>query len=54
MKVKDGIVGLTVGDALGVPAEFELRAYLMDNPVTGMMGHGTYNLPKGHDPTIRH
>ena len=47
MKVKDGIVGLTVGDALGVPVEFESRAYLMDNPVTEMMGHGTYNMPKG-------
>ncbi len=47
MKVKDGILGLTVGDALGVPVEFESRAYLMDNPVTEMMGHGTYDMPKG-------
>jgi ADP-ribosylglycohydrolase len=47
MKIKDGIVGLTVGDALGVPVEFESRAYLMDNPVTEMLGHGTYDMPKG-------
>jgi ADP-ribosylglycohydrolase len=47
MKIKDGIVGLTVGDALGVPVEFKSREYLMENPVTEMMGHGTYNQPKG-------
>lgn len=47
MKVKDGIVGLVVGDALGVPVEFKSRKYLLENPVTGMMGHGTYDMPKG-------
>ena len=47
MKVRDGIVGLTVGDALGVPVEFTTREYLEENPVTGMMGHGTYDMPKG-------
>ena len=34
MKIKDGIVGLTVGDALGVPVEFRPREYLIENPVT--------------------
>ena len=47
MKIRDGIIGLTVGDALGVPVEFKSREYLIENPVTGMMGHGTYDQPKG-------
>lgn len=47
MKIKDGICGLAVADALGVPVEFRSRRYLTENPVTGMMGHGTYNMPKG-------
>lgn len=47
MKVKDGIVGLVVGDALGVPVEFKSRKELRQNPVTGMTGHGTYDMPKG-------
>lgn len=47
MKVNDGIVGLVVGDALGVPVEFKTRRELQMNPVTGMRGHGTYNKPKG-------
>ena len=47
MKIKDGICGLTVGDALGVPVEFKTREYLSKNPVTGMMGHGTYDKPRG-------
>ena len=47
MKIKSGICGLVVGDALGVPVEFRTREYLEENPVTGMIGHGTYNQPKG-------
>ena len=47
MKVKDGMIGLIVGDALGVPVEFASRQLLKENPVTGMRGHGTYNQPKG-------
>ena len=47
LKIKDGICGLVVGDALGVPVEFKRREYLIENPVTEMMGHGTYNMPKG-------
>ena len=47
MKIKDGIIGLAVGDALGVPVEFESREYLIENPVTEMSGYGTYNQPKG-------
>ena len=47
MKIKDGICGLIVGDALGVPVEFTSREYLQKNPVTDMMGYGTYNMPPG-------
>ena len=32
---KDGMLGLIVGDALGVPVEFMSRTELMKNPVTG-------------------
>ncbi len=42
-----GILGLAVGDALGVPVEFCARTSLMQNPVTDMRGHGTYDQPKG-------
>ena len=47
MKIKDGICGLVVGDALGVPVEFKTREYLDENPVTGMIGYGTHSQPKG-------
>ena len=47
MKIKDGIVGFVVGDALGVPVEFESRNKLKDSPVTEMIGYGTYHQPKG-------
>lgn len=47
MKVKDGISGFVVGDALGLPVEFESREKLSENPITGMKGNGTYNMPKG-------
>ena len=45
MKVKDGIVGLIVGDALGVPVEFKSGYDLSQNPITKMEGYGTYNQP---------
>ena len=43
----DGIMGLVVGDALGVPVEFKDRAYLKEHPVTDMMGYGTHYQPAG-------
>jgi ADP-ribosylglycohydrolase len=42
-----GLLGLVIGDALGVPVEFRSRAKLGRNPVTGMRGHGTHNQPPG-------
>ena len=47
MKVKDGICGLIIGDALGVPVEFKSRETIMENPVTGMRGYGTHSQPPG-------
>lgn len=41
------IIGHAVGDALGVPVEFCTREYLNENPVTDMIGYGTYPVPKG-------
>lgn len=42
---KDGMLGLIVGDALGVPVEFMSRTELMKNPVTGMREYGTHHQP---------
>ena len=47
MKVKGAITGLIIGDALGVPVEFNSRESLIKNPVTEMKGYGTYNMPPG-------
>jgi len=41
------LFGVAVGDALGVPVEFKSRSYLNSNPVTEMVGYGTYNQPMG-------
>lgn len=44
----DGIMGVIVGDALGCPVQFMDRTELKRRgPVTGMEGHGTYNMPEG-------
>jgi len=46
-RIRGGILGTLVGDALGVPVEFNGRASLDLAPVTGMRGHGTWNQPAG-------
>lgn len=46
-KAKSVIIGHAVADALGVPVEFEERAYLDKFPVTKMEGYGTYSVPAG-------
>lgn len=43
-KIYDGIIGLVVGDALGVPVEFKKRDTYT---VTNMTGYGTHNQPPG-------
>jgi len=46
-KIRSMLFGLAIGDALGVPVEFESREYLRENPVKDMIGFGTYNKPPG-------
>lgn len=41
------VLGLIVGDALGVPVEFKSRAEIKENPVTDMIGFGSHNQPAG-------
>ena len=41
------MVGLVVGDALGVPVEFSNRATRRVDPVTDMRGYGMHNQPPG-------
>jgi ADP-ribosyl-[dinitrogen reductase] hydrolase len=45
--IKSVLFGIAVGDALGVPVEFKSRHTISLNPVTDMIGYGTYNLPAG-------
>ena len=46
-QIQDGMLGLAIGDALGVPVEFRSRERLKQNPVTGMRAYGTHNQPAG-------
>ena len=46
-QIQDGILGLAVGDALGVPVEFRIRDSLKLEPVTGMRAYGTHHQPAG-------
>ncbi len=45
--IKDGLLGLSVGDALGVPVEFHPRFELDSQPVKGMRAFGTWKQPAG-------
>ena len=45
--VRSMLLGLAVGDALGVPVEFEYRETLRGKPVTGMTAFGTWRQPAG-------
>jgi len=44
---QSALLGLAVGDAIGVPAEFKSRRYMIEHPIKDMVGYGTYNLPPG-------
>jgi ADP-ribosylglycohydrolase len=46
-KIKSVLFGVAVGDALGVPVEFQNRQEIKQNPVRDMMGYGTHNQPPG-------
>ena len=43
-KIYEAVMGLVVGDALGVPVEFKKRDTFT---VTDMIGYGTYSQPPG-------
>ncbi len=47
MKTLDALLGVAVGDALGVPYEFRSAERMRKDPCKDMVGYGTYNLPPG-------
>ena len=47
IKSISGLLGLSIGDALGVPVEFTSRAERIKSPVTSMLGYGTWDVPAG-------
>lgn len=46
-KVRAGIIGHAIGDALGVPVEFTSRSQLARHPIRDMKGFGTHGMPAG-------
>ncbi len=44
-KIIDSILGFAIGDAMGVPIEFENRDNLLKDPVVEMKGFGSYDVP---------
>ena len=46
-KMKAGIMGFAVGDALGVPVEFLNRDLLQRRPLKEMIGYGSHKVPEG-------
>jgi ADP-ribosylglycohydrolase len=46
-KTLSGLMGLCVGDALGVSVEFTSRAERIKSPVKSMLGYGTWDVPQG-------
>lgn len=45
--IQSSLLGVSVGDALGVPVEFMPRRQLRLRPVTDMREYGSYDQPKG-------
>ena len=45
--IRSVVYGHAIADALGVPVEFTSRSSLQRNPVTGMRGYGTHDMPAG-------
>ena len=46
-KFVDSIIGHAIGDAMGVPIEFEPRNKLLEHPITKMVGYGSHDVPAG-------
>lgn len=45
--IKNCLIGLAVGDAMGVPIEEYDRSRLLNKPITNMLGFGNYFVPAG-------
>lgn len=45
--LKTILFSTATGDALGVPVEFQSRAFIKENPVNDMLEFGTHHQPKG-------
>lgn len=46
-KIKQAFLGLAIGDALGVPVEFQTREQMIYRPITDMIGYRCWNQPPG-------
>lgn len=46
-KIIDSIIGHAIGDAIGVPIEFESRRRLFAHLVTKIIGYGSHDVPVG-------
>ncbi len=44
---KSILLGITIGDALGLPVQFLDREVIAKNPVTTMVGYGQFDVPAG-------
>ena len=51
-RLRGGLWGSIVGDALGVPVEFQDYAILRANPVTDMPSGGTHRQPSGCEECV--
>lgn len=47
MRFKDSLLGFAIGDAVGVPVEFQGRETLKNNPILDMEEYGTHYQPIG-------
>jgi len=46
-KIAGALLGLAVGDAMGVPFEFKSKEDMQNSPATGMIGYGSHNQAPG-------
>lgn len=46
-RILGGLLGVVIGDALGLPVQFSSRENLQTKPVAEMIGYGAFNLPPG-------
>jgi hypothetical protein len=51
-RIHGSMVAMALGDALGAHVEFRPRQFLVDNPVTGLKGGGTWGLKIGQVTSI--